>query len=81
MGQRGHVKSRELCIFLWKRKRKSQIGNSHFVQHRTVSTVTRVEFVSDRMSYVVLRVCWCNTVVNVHALSEEIIDDSRNNFC
>jgi len=31
--------------------------------HRIVSVVKRVEFVSDGMSYVVLRGCWCNIIV------------------
>jgi hypothetical protein len=39
---------------------------------RIVSAVMRVEFVSDRMSYIVLRGRWCNIIVlNVHAPSEE----------
>jgi len=43
--------------------------------------VTRVEFVSDRMSYIVLRVRWCNIIVlNVHAPSEEKSDDSKDSF-
>jgi len=43
-----------------------------FVHHRIVSAVQRVEFVSDRMSYTVLRGCWCNIIVlNVHAPCEE----------
>jgi hypothetical protein len=50
------------------------------VHHRIASAVKRVEFVSDRMSYIVLRVCWCHTVLNVHAPSEEISDDARVNF-
>jgi len=42
-----------------------------FVHHRTVSTVTRVKFVSDRVSYIVREGRWCNVVVlNVHAPSE-----------
>ena len=32
------------------------------------------------MSYIVLRGCWCNIVLNVHALSEEKTDDSRDSF-
>jgi len=32
------------------------------------------------MSYIVLSVCWCNTVLNVHAPSEGISDDSKDNF-
>ena len=63
MGQRGHRKSRGLYFFLWKRKRKSSIGNRAFVHHRTVSAVKTVEFFSDRVSYVVLRGYWCNVIV------------------
>ena len=38
----------------------------------TKPAVTRVEFVSDSMSYVVLRGRWCNIIVlNEHAPSEE----------
>jgi hypothetical protein len=43
--------------------------------------VKRVEFISDRVSYIVLRGCWCNiTVLNVHAQSEEKNDDSIDSF-
>jgi len=46
-----------------------------------VSAVKRVEFVSDRISYVVLRGCWCNIIVlNVHASTEEKSGDSKDNF-
>jgi hypothetical protein len=53
----GHGKRRGLYFFLWKRERKSSIGNMIFVHHRIVSAVKRVEFVSDRVSYIVLRGC------------------------
>jgi len=33
------------------------------LQHRIASAVKRVEFVGDRMSYIVLRGRWCNIVV------------------
>jgi len=42
-----------------------------FVPDILVSAVNRVEFVSDRMSYTVLRGCWCNIVLNVHTPSED----------
>jgi hypothetical protein len=46
--------------------------NREFVRHRIVSAVKRVEFVSDRVSYIVLRGRWCNIIVlNVHAPSGE----------
>ena len=54
MGKRGNHKSRELYLFLRKRKRKSSIGNRVFVHHERISPVKRVEFVSDRMSYALL---------------------------
>jgi hypothetical protein len=60
---------------------KSSIGNRIFVHHRVVSAVKGVEFVSDRVSYIVVRGRWDNMIVlNVHALSEEKSDDSRNSF-
>jgi hypothetical protein len=46
-----------------------------------VSAVKRVEFVSDRMSYVVSRGLWCNIIVlNLHASTEEKSGDSKDNF-
>ena len=41
----------------------------------------RVELVSDRMSYIVLRGHWCNIIVfNVHASCEEKSYDSKDSF-
>jgi hypothetical protein len=52
-----------------------------FVHQRTVSAIKRVEFVSARMSYIVLRGCWCDIIVlNVHAQTEEKGDDSKDSF-
>ena len=52
-----------------------------FVHHRLVSAVKTVDFVSDRVSYVVLRGHWCNIIVlNVCAPSEEKSDDSKDSF-
>jgi hypothetical protein len=43
-----------------------QLGIGFFV-HRIISTVKRVQCVSDRISYISLRGCWCNIVVlNMH---------------
>jgi hypothetical protein len=40
-----------------------------------------VELVSDRLSYIVLRGRWCNTIVlNVHAPSEEKSDEAKDSF-
>jgi hypothetical protein len=53
-----------------------------FVHKRIVSAVRRVEFVSDRMSYILLSGRWCNIiVVNVHAPGEDTSDDIKEGFC
>jgi hypothetical protein len=54
---------------------------AHIIRHVSRIRVKRVEFVSDRMSYIILRGCWCNIIVlNVHAPSEGKCDDSKGNF-
>jgi len=41
------------CIFLYgKEQENHQLGIGMFVHHRVVSAVKRVEFFSDRMSYI-----------------------------
>jgi exonuclease III len=53
-----------------------QLGTSFFVHKRILSAVRRVEFISDRMSYIILRVRWCKIIVlNVHAPYEDKGDD------
>jgi len=57
------------------------LGTKFFVQHRIISAVKRVEFVSDRMSYIILRGPCCNIIVlNVHAPSEEKSNDSKDSL-
>jgi hypothetical protein len=46
-----------------------------------MSAVKRVELVSDRMSYIILRGRWYNIIVlNVHAPTEDKIDDVKDRF-
>jgi hypothetical protein len=54
----GTVKAGEYTFFLWQKAGKSSIGNRFFVHHRIISAIKRVEFVSDRISYIVLRGPW-----------------------
>jgi hypothetical protein len=53
----------------------------YFVHHRIVPTVKTVQFVSDRKPCIVLRGCWCDTVVvSVHEQSEEKSDNKNDSF-
>ena len=52
-----------------------------FVHHRIGLAVKRTEFVSNRISHIVLRGRWCNVIVlNLHAPREEKSDDSKDIF-
>jgi hypothetical protein len=60
------------CTFFFgKVNEKYELGTGLFVHSRIVTAVKRIEFVSDRMSYIILRGRWCDTVLNVHALKRE----------
>jgi hypothetical protein len=76
----GIVKVRDYNIY-GKGKEKHQVKTEYFVQHRIVLAVKRVEYVSDRIAYVVLRGRWCNIIaLNVNAPSEEKSDNSRDSM-
>jgi hypothetical protein len=49
------------------------------VHERIISAVERVEFVSERMSYIILRGHWCHIIVlNVHAPTEDKTGDVKD---
>jgi hypothetical protein len=56
--------------FLYRKGNENhELGSGFFVHKIMISAVKRVEFVSDRMSYIILRGRWCHiNVMNVHVL-------------
>jgi hypothetical protein len=80
--QKWHSKSRGFSFFSMEKEIKIiNWEQDFFVHHRIISEVKRVEFVSDRLSYIVMRGRWCNIIfLNVHATSEEESDDSKDSF-
>jgi hypothetical protein len=51
------------------------------VHKRIISTVKRVNFVSDRTSYIILRGRWSYVIVlNVHAPTEDKTGDIKDSF-
>jgi hypothetical protein len=66
----------------FKQKWKSRITYSFLVHKKIISAVKRVDFVTDRMPYIMLRGCWCNIIVlNVHATTDNKIDNLKDRFC
>ena len=77
----GMIRAGDYNFFHGKGNKNHQLGTRFFVPHRIASAVKRVEFVSARVSYVVLRGCWSNIIVlNVRETNEEKSDDSKDSF-
>jgi hypothetical protein len=75
----GTVRAGGCTFFYGKGQETHQLRIGFFVHQRIVSAINRVEFVSDRMSYIVLRGRWCNIIVlNAHAPTEVKGSDSKD---
>jgi hypothetical protein len=49
-----HRTNRRICIFYVKGNENHEIGTGFFVGKRIIAAVKRVEYVSDRMAYIIL---------------------------
>jgi hypothetical protein len=80
-GQRGEGEGTERAEDYTFSYGEGNVGTGFFVHKRTVAAVKRVEFVSDRMSYIILTGRWYNIIVlNVHASCEDRGDDVKGSF-
>jgi exonuclease III len=81
MGGQWHRTSSRIHIVYGKGNENHELGTWFFVHKTIISAVKRVEFVSDRMSYIVLRDPWFHIIVlNAHASKEDKTVDLKGSF-
>jgi hypothetical protein len=80
MGWRWHRTSRQIqyIFFCGKGNENNELGPRFFVHKRIISAVNGIDFFRDRMSYTILRGCWCDTVLNFHKPTEDNAGDMKD---
>jgi len=56
------------------------LETGYFVNKGNILTVKRLEFISDKMSYITLNGRWCDFVLNVQAPTEDRNNDTKGRF-
>jgi exonuclease III len=72
----------DYTFFCGERNGDYQSGTGFFIRKRIISAFRRMEFISYRVSYIILRGHSCNIIVlNVHAPCEDKSEDVKDSFC
>jgi hypothetical protein len=74
----GTKPAREYTLFYGKENTNHKLATGFFVHMRITSAFKWAEFVSDKISYIMLKGCWFHIIVlNVRAPTEDKTDDVK----
>jgi hypothetical protein len=80
-GKRGTERPEDYAFLYGEGNEDHQLGTGFFVHSRIMSAVRRVEFVSNRMTYIISRGLWRNIVfLNLNAPCDDKSDDVKDSF-